>query len=160
MLDRKLIELAAAGAGKQGRRSSIDLPVRNVDRSAGAMLSGELPSATATRACPTTPSDHQAQPARPARASARSSPRASPSTWSAMATTMSARACAAASSIVRPPENTRIVPEDSIIVGNTVLYGAIEGECYFRGVAGERFGVRNSGAVRLSKAAATTAANT
>src|SRR4029078_8904318 len=32
-------------------------------------------------------------------------------------------------------------------VGNTVLYGAIEGECYFRGVAGERFAVRNSGAV-------------
>jgi len=38
------------------------------------------------------------------------------------------------------------VPESSIIVGNTVLYGAIAGECYFRGVAGERFAVRNSGA--------------
>ncbi|EFO31433.1 ferredoxin-dependent glutamate synthase 1 [Roseibium sp. TrichSKD4] len=51
--------------------------------------------------------------------------------------------------IVRPPENTRIVPEDSIIVGNTVLYGATTGECYFRGVAGERFAVRNSGAVAV-----------
>ncbi len=51
--------------------------------------------------------------------------------------------------IVRPPENTRIVAEDSIIVGNTVLYGATEGECYFRGVAGERFAVRNSGAVAV-----------
>jgi glutamate synthase (NADPH/NADH) large chain len=38
------------------------------------------------------------------------------------------------------------VPEESIIVGNTVMYGAIAGECYFRGVAGERFAVRNSGA--------------
>jgi glutamate synthase (NADPH/NADH) large chain len=38
------------------------------------------------------------------------------------------------------------VPEQNIIVGNTVLYGAISGECYFRGVAGERFAVRNSGA--------------
>src|SRR5690606_7475955 len=38
---------------------------------------------------------------------------------------------------------------ESIIVGNTVLYGAIEGECYFRGVAGERFAVRNSGAVAV-----------
>jgi glutamate synthase (NADPH/NADH) large chain len=36
--------------------------------------------------------------------------------------------------------------EENIIVGNTVLYGAIAGECYFRGVAGERFCVRNSGA--------------
>jgi glutamate synthase (NADPH/NADH) large chain len=51
--------------------------------------------------------------------------------------------------IVRPPENTRIIPEDSIIVGNTVLYGATEGECYFRGVAGERFAVRNSGALAV-----------
>ncbi|MFV0295900.1 MAG: glutamate synthase subunit alpha, partial [Hyphomicrobiaceae bacterium] len=39
-----------------------------------------------------------------------------------------------------------ITPEESIIVGNTVLYGAIAGECYFRGIAGERFAVRNSGA--------------
>src|SRR5208283_1512320 len=37
----------------------------------------------------------------------------------------------------------------SIIVGNTVLYGAIAGECYFRGVAGERFAVRNSGAIAV-----------
>lgn len=51
--------------------------------------------------------------------------------------------------IVRPPENTRIIPEESIIVGNTVLYGATEGECYFRGVAGERFAVRNSGAIAV-----------
>ena len=42
-----------------------------------------------------------------------------------------------------------IVPEKSIIVGNTVLYGAIAGECYFRGVAGERFAVRNSGAIAV-----------
>ena len=48
--------------------------------------------------------------------------------------------------IVRPDPSSGIVPEESIIVGNTVLYGAISGECYFRGVAGERFAVRNSGA--------------
>ncbi len=41
------------------------------------------------------------------------------------------------------------MPEENIIVGNTVLYGAISGECYFRGVAGERFAVRNSGAVAV-----------
>jgi len=51
--------------------------------------------------------------------------------------------------IVYPPKKTRIVPEKSIIVGNTVLYGAISGECYFRGVAGERFAVRNSGAIAV-----------
>ena len=41
------------------------------------------------------------------------------------------------------------MPDESIIVGNTVLYGAIAGECYFRGVAGERFAVRNSGAIAV-----------
>jgi glutamate synthase (NADPH) large chain len=51
--------------------------------------------------------------------------------------------------IIRPSEKSKIVAEDSIIVGNTVLYGATEGEVYFRGVAGERFAVRNSGAVAV-----------
>ena len=40
-----------------------------------------------------------------------------------------------------------------MIVGNTVLYGAIEGECYFRGIAGERFAVRNSGATAVIEGA-------
>jgi glutamate synthase domain-containing protein 3 len=48
--------------------------------------------------------------------------------------------------IVRPPAGFRGVPCENIIVGNTVLYGATEGEVFFRGVAGERFAVRNSGA--------------
>lgn len=48
--------------------------------------------------------------------------------------------------VIYPPENAGIgKAEENIIVGNTVLYGAISGECYFRGVAGERFCVRNSG---------------
>jgi glutamate synthase (NADPH/NADH) large chain len=56
--------------------------------------------------------------------------------------------------IVYPPqEATKLTPETSIIVGNTVLYGAISGECYFRGVAGERFGVRNSGAIAVVEGA-------
>jgi glutamate synthase (NADPH/NADH) large chain len=55
--------------------------------------------------------------------------------------------------IIRPHAESGIVPEESIIVGNTVLYGAIAGECYFRGVAGERFAVRNSGAVAVVEGA-------
>ncbi|MFQ5488812.1 MAG: glutamate synthase subunit alpha, partial [Gammaproteobacteria bacterium] len=51
--------------------------------------------------------------------------------------------------VIYPPAETPIVPEENIIVGNTVLYGAISGECFFRGVAGERFAVRNSGAVAV-----------
>src|SRR5205085_9317168 len=55
--------------------------------------------------------------------------------------------------VVRPSEKSGARPEDSIVIGNTALYGATEGECYFRGIAGERFAVRNSGAVAVVEGA-------
>jgi len=51
--------------------------------------------------------------------------------------------------IVYPPREATFVPEENILVGNVVLYGATSGEAYFRGVAGERFAVRNSGALAV-----------
>jgi glutamate synthase (NADPH) large chain len=51
--------------------------------------------------------------------------------------------------VVKPPKEFKGKPCENIIVGNTVLYGAIEGEVFFRGVAGERFCVRNSGATAV-----------
>jgi len=51
--------------------------------------------------------------------------------------------------IVKPSDDSKLVAEDNIVVGNTVLYGATGGECFFRGVAGERFAVRNSGAIAV-----------
>jgi glutamate synthase (NADPH/NADH) large chain len=50
---------------------------------------------------------------------------------------------------IYPPKECPIDPAENIIVGNTVLYGAISGECYFNGIAGERFAVRNSGAITV-----------
>jgi len=47
---------------------------------------------------------------------------------------------------IRPPEEATFVAEENVIVGNTVLYGATSGKAFFRGLAGERFAVRNSGA--------------
>ena len=51
--------------------------------------------------------------------------------------------------VVKPFSKSKIQSNENIIVGNTVLYGAISGECYFSGVAGERFAVRNSGAIAV-----------
>ena len=48
--------------------------------------------------------------------------------------------------IVYPPKNSSFRPEENIVVGNVALYGATSGEAYFRGIAAERFCVRNSGA--------------
>ena len=51
--------------------------------------------------------------------------------------------------IVRPPRSSTFVAEDNIIAGNVILYGATAGEVFLRGVVGERFCVRNSGAVAV-----------
>ena len=51
--------------------------------------------------------------------------------------------------IIVPPKGSTFKPEENIIVGNTVLYGATSGEVYIKGVAGERFCVRNSGAIAV-----------
>ncbi len=50
---------------------------------------------------------------------------------------------------IMPPDEAKLVASENIIVGNTVLYGATGGACYFSGVAGERFAVRNSGAIAV-----------
>ena len=51
--------------------------------------------------------------------------------------------------VIKPFSKSKIYSNENIIVGNTVLYGAIAGECFFSGIAGERFAVRNSGAVAV-----------
>src|SRR5205814_7069321 len=51
--------------------------------------------------------------------------------------------------VVHPPRNSRFAAEENILIGNVVLYGATSGEAFFRGVAGERFAVRNSGATAV-----------
>jgi glutamate synthase (NADPH/NADH) large chain len=51
--------------------------------------------------------------------------------------------------IVYPPKTSSFLPEESILVGNVVLYGATSGEVFLNGIAGERFAVRNSGAIAV-----------
>ena len=51
--------------------------------------------------------------------------------------------------IIYPPRKSEFVPEENILIGNVCLYGATSGECFFNGMAGERFAVRNSGATAV-----------
>jgi glutamate synthase (NADPH/NADH) large chain len=149
ILDRKLIEKAMP-ALENKQKVEFEVEIKNVDRSAGAMLSGEVAkrSNRPQGPCRRTPSRSSSREPPDSR-SAPSSPMASRSTCRATPTTMSARACRAAASSYARRRTRRSRRMNSIIVGNTVLYGAIEGECYFRGVAGERFAVRNSGAIAV-----------
>ena len=54
--------------------------------------------------------------------------------------------------VVYPPRHATYVPEKNILIGNVALYGATSGEAYFRGIGGERFAVRNSGAAAVVEA--------
>ena len=51
--------------------------------------------------------------------------------------------------IIYPPRRSEFIPEENIIVGNVCLYGATSGEAFFNGMAGERFAVRNSGSTAV-----------
>ena len=147
VLDNKLIALAMpALEGKQLVKH--ELTICNRDRATGAMLSGEI----ARR------HDHAGLPEDSIWLSFKGTAGQSFGAWLAHGITLDlvgeandyvGKGLSGGKLIVRPDPNSGIVPEESIIVGNTVLYGAITGECYFRGIAGERFAVRNSGAVAV-----------
>ena len=129
---------------------SLDLPIRNVNRTVGTMLSAEVsrrhgerrPAARARSSSSSRGSAGQSFGAWLAPRHRRSSSRATP-------TTTSARASRAAGSSSIRPRNATFVPEENIIVGNVSLYGATSGEVFLRGQAGERFCVRNSGATAV-----------
>jgi glutamate synthase (NADPH/NADH) large chain len=147
ILDRQLIELAKPALERR-EPVTIELPIRNTDRTAGAMLSGEV----AIRYT------HAGLKRDTITVKFTGTAGQSFGAFLARGVTLDlvgdgndyvGKGLSGGRIIVRPPENTGIVAEESIIVGNTVLYGATEGECYFRGVAGERFAVRNSGAIAV-----------
>ncbi|MET0941501.1 MAG: glutamate synthase large subunit [Mesorhizobium sp.] len=147
VLDRKLIELAKPALDAR-QPVRIEADIRNVDRSTGAMLSGEV--AKRFR--------HKGLREDTINVTLRGTAGQSFGAFLARGVSFEligdgndyvGKSLSGGRLVIRPPENSGIVPEESIIVGNTVLYGAIEGECYFRGVAGERFAVRNSGAIAV-----------
>ena len=151
VLDRTLIKEAQAALDR-GAPVKIQAEIHNTDRSAGAMLSGLVAKTYG----------HAGLPHDTIHVSLKGTAGQAFGAWLARGVTFDlegegndyvGKGLSGGRIIVRPPKISGIVPEESIIVGNTVMYGAIEGECYFRGVAGERFAVRNSGAVAVVEGA-------
>ncbi len=146
-LDHQLIKQAMPALDSR-KPVQFEIPVKNVNRTVGAMLSGEVAKryghaglADDTIHIKLTGTAGQSFGA-----------------WLAHGVTLElegdgndyvGKGLSGGRIIIYPPKQAKITPEDNIIVGNTVLYGAIDGECYFRGVAGERFAVRNSGALAV-----------
>jgi glutamate synthase (NADPH/NADH) large chain len=146
-LDNELIA-AAAPALEKGEPVLIDRPIRNIHRTVGAMLSGEvarrhghagLPEGTiGVRLTGTAGQSFGAFVARGVALEL----------WGD-ANDYVGKGLSGGRIVVRQPKGSRRDPTANIIIGNTVLYCAIAGEAYFEGVAGERFAVRNSGVVSV-----------
>jgi glutamate synthase domain-containing protein 2/glutamate synthase domain-containing protein 1/glutamate synthase domain-containing protein 3 len=146
-LDWKLIDLARE-AIEDGTPVEFDGKVRNVDRCVGGILS----NAVALR--------HGADglPEDTIKINLRGAAGQSFGGWLAPGVSFSLRGevndyvgkgLSGGTIAVAPPEGAAYVPEDNVIVGNTALYGATRGRAFFRGIGGERFAVRNSGAVAV-----------
>ena len=147
VLDRRLIEQARP-ALENGEKVEISADINNTDRTTGAMLSGEVAKRYG----------HEGLPDDTIRIYLKGTAGQSFGAFAARGVTLdltgeandyAGKGLSGGRLIVRPPAHSAIVPEESIIAGNTVMYGAISGEAYFRGVAGERFCVRNSGAIAV-----------
>ncbi len=142
-LDHRLIALAAPALERQ-EPVTIDLPIRNSNRTVGAMLSGQVAQRYGEEGLP------------PGLLDIRLTGSAGQSFGAFLARGVHLRLEGDANDylgkgmnggriVVCPPAEADFVPEDNIIIGNVALYGATGGQAFIRGLGGERFCVRNSG---------------
>jgi len=146
-LDNELIRLAEP-ALERGERVRIELPVRNVNRTVGTMLGSEVTRRYGFAGLPDDTIDIHLK------GSAGQSfgaflPSGITLRLEGDANDYVGKGLSGGKIVVRPPSNASFVPEQNIVIGNVALYGATSGAAFFRGIAGERFAVRNSGAVAV-----------
>ena len=146
-LDHSLVD-RAKDAIERGTPVEFDMPIRNVHRTVGAMLSGEIARQHGSNGLPEdtirvrfTGSAGQSFGAFLVKGVSL--------TLEGDANDYVGKGLSGGKLIVFPPKNSTFPSEENILIGNTVLYGATSGEAFFSGVAGERFAVRNSGATAV-----------
>jgi len=144
-LDHTTLIPACRDAIDHGTRVELSLPIRNVNRTVGTTLGYEV---TLKRGAAGLPDDtikvHFTGSA--GQSFGAFLPRGISFTLEGDANDYWGKGLSGGRLIVHPPRRATFVPEDNIVIGNVALYGATSGEAYVRGVAGERFAVRNSGA--------------
>ncbi|MDT7044199.1 glutamate synthase large subunit [Candidatus Nitronereus thalassa] len=143
VLDNKLVELCQP-AIEHGERVVLDLPIRNTDRTTGTILSSRIAGKYGEEGLPHdtitinfTGSAGQSFGAFVSRGITLN--------LEGESNDYLGKGLSGGKIIVTPPKGCTFPPEDTILIGNTSLYGATKGECYIYGTAGERFAVRNSG---------------
>jgi glutamate synthase domain-containing protein 3 len=146
-LDYALIRHAGP-ALETGAAVDVALPIRNVHRTVGAMLSGEVSRRYGSEGLPEDRVRFRFTGSAGQSFGAFLAPGIT-LTLEGDANDYTGKGLSGGKIIVYPPKDSNLTPEENIIVGNTVLYGATGGQAYFSGVAGERFAVRNSGATAV-----------
>ena len=146
-LNRKLVGLASP-ALERGERVKESLPITNSDRAVGATLSGEIARRFGAVGLPDESivfrfngSAGQSFGAFAARGISLE--------LEGEANDYVGKGLSGGRLVVKHPRASQFIPDQTVLVGNTVLYGATSGEAYFAGLAGERFAVRNSGAIAV-----------
>ncbi|MBI3917120.1 MAG: glutamate synthase subunit alpha, partial [Betaproteobacteria bacterium] len=143
-LDNRLIELARPALERR-EKVTIEMPIRNINRTFGTMLSSRIAKRYG----------HEGLPEDTIHVRLAGSAGQSFGAFLARGVTLDligdtndycGKGLSGGRISVQPSPKFRGEPTENIITGNVVLYGAVAGEAYFRGVAGERFAVRNSGA--------------
>jgi glutamate synthase (NADPH/NADH) large chain len=146
-LDRQLVELCK-DALEHKKPVELHLPIRNVNRTVGTILSSEVSRRQGEHGLP--PYTIQIH--------LKGSAGQSFGAWLAPGVALylegdandyCGKGLSGGFMAVRPPSEATFKAEDNILIGNVALYGATGGEAFFRGVAGERFAVRNSGATAV-----------
>jgi glutamate synthase domain-containing protein 3 len=143
-MDLKLIDLAKP-ALEEKKHVRIETQIRNTNRTVGAMLSGEISRRYGEKGLPTDTIQVFFKGSAGQSFGAFGAPGVS-LYLEGDANDYLGKGLSGARIVVVPPRNAAFRPQENIIVGNTLLYGATGGEVFIRGVAGERFCVRNSGA--------------
>ncbi len=142
-LDRKLIKLAKS-ALEETKKVQVEVGISNRNRTVGTMLGSEVSRKYGAKGLPEDTIQIKFK------GSAGQSfgafvPKGMTLTLEGDANDYVGKGLSGGKLIVYPPQESTFVAEENILIGNVVLYGATRGEAYFRGIAGERFCVRNSG---------------
>jgi glutamate synthase domain-containing protein 2/glutamate synthase domain-containing protein 1/glutamate synthase domain-containing protein 3 len=146
-LDHKLIE-AAAPALESKTPVTASFAIRNVHRTVGAMLGGEIARRYGSAGLPEE-TIHFKFTGSAGQSFGAFVPKGVTLELEGDSNDYLGKGLSGGNIIAYPPKTSSFLPEESILVGNVVLYGATSGEVFLNGIAGERFAVRNSGAIAV-----------
>jgi len=143
-LDQQVLLDACKPALKKGKVVELDLPIHNTNRAVGTSLGGEITRAYGAQGLPEdTIRLHFHGSA--GQSFGAFIPKGITMVLEGDSNDYIGKGLSGGKIIVYPPQNATFVPEENIIIGNVAFYGGTSGEAYVRGIAGERFCIRNSG---------------